>query len=42
LNQHLENFAKGVIDTGDVIFYLTFIGLCLFLSVRSLAAWKWR
>ena len=39
---HLENFSKGLIDTRDLFFYLSFIGGALFLSVRSLAAWKWR
>lgn len=39
---HLENFTKGLIDTRDVFFYLTFIGGALFLAVRGLAAWKWR
>ncbi|MCC6728602.1 MAG: ABC transporter permease [Chthonomonadales bacterium] len=39
---HLESFTKGLIDTRDIFFYLTFIGAALFLSVRALAAWKWR
>jgi ABC-2 type transport system permease protein len=42
LRQHLENFSKGIIDTKDVIYYLSVIGLCLLLSVRALASWKWR
>jgi ABC-2 type transport system permease protein len=42
MRQHLENFSKGIIDTKDVIYYLSVIGLCLLLSVRALAAWKWR
>jgi ABC-2 type transport system permease protein len=39
---HLESFAKGLIDTRDLFFYLSFIGGMLFLSVRAVAAWKWR
>jgi ABC-2 type transport system permease protein len=39
---HLDSFARGLIDTRDLFFYLTFIGGALFLSVRALAAWKWR
>ena len=39
---HLESFGKGLIDTRDVFFYLSFIGGALFLSVRALSAWKWR
>jgi ABC-2 type transport system permease protein len=42
IQQHLENFAKGVIDTKDVIYYLSVIVLCLLLSVRATQAWKWR
>jgi ABC-2 type transport system permease protein len=39
---HLDNFTKGLIDTRDIFFYLSFTGGMLFLSVRSLSAWKWR
>lgn len=36
LPEHLDNFAKGVIDTRDVIFYLNFIVFFIFLTLRSL------
>lgn len=39
---HLDAFARGLVDTRDLFFYLSFIGGMLFLSVRALAAWKWR
>ena len=39
---HLESFGKGLIDTRDVFFYVSFIAGALFLSVRALSAWKWR
>ncbi len=39
---HLESFGKGLIDTRDVFFYVSFIVGALFLSVRALSAWKWR
>ncbi|MBI5182275.1 MAG: ABC transporter permease subunit [Nitrospirae bacterium] len=42
LTQHLEGFAKGVIDSGDVIYYLNFIMLCLFLTLRALESKRWR
>ncbi len=42
LPTHLDAFAKGLIDTRDLFFYLSFIGGMLFLTVRALAAWKWR
>jgi ABC-2 type transport system permease protein len=33
---HLDNFAKGVIDTRDVIYYLNFTAFFIFLTLRSL------
>jgi len=39
---HLDNFAKGLIDTRDLFFYLSFVGGMLFLTVRAVAAFKWR
>lgn len=39
---HFENLARGVIDTRDVIYYLSLIGLFLFLAVRSLESRKWK
>ena len=42
LNDHLENFSKGVIDTRDVIYYLNFVLLCLFLTLRSVESRRWR
>jgi ABC-2 type transport system permease protein len=39
---HFEPFSKGVIDTKDVVFYLSMIFLGLFLSARSLESLRWR
>jgi len=39
---HFEPFAKGVIDTKDVIFYLTMIFFGLFLTARSVESLRWR
>ncbi len=38
---HIEGFAKGVIDTTDVIYYLIFISLFIFLTLRVLESKKW-
>ena len=35
-----ENFAKGLIDTRDILYFVSLIGFCLLLSVRALAAVK--
>ncbi len=39
---HFENFAKGVLDSKDVIFYLSVIFFGLFLTVRSMESLRWR
>jgi ABC-2 type transport system permease protein len=40
--EHNDNFAKGVLDTKDVVYYLNFIALALFLTLRSLEARRWK
>ena len=42
LLQHMEDFAKGVIDTRHLVYYATTAALFLFLTSRALAAKKWR
>jgi ABC-2 type transport system permease protein len=39
---HFEPFSKGVIDSKDVVFYLSVIFFGLFLSQRSLESLRWR
>jgi ABC-2 type transport system permease protein len=39
---HFEPFSKGVIDTKDVIFYVTMIFFGLFLTARSVESTRWR
>ena len=40
--EHFDSFAKGVLDTKDVIYYVNFTALALFLALRSLEARRWR
>lgn len=40
--QHFEPFSKGVIDTKDVIYFVSLIFFGLFLSARSLESLRWR
>jgi len=42
LIEHFEDFAKGVLDTGHVVFYLSFIFMGIFLSYVSIESSKWR
>ena len=39
---HMESFSRGVIDTKDLIYYLSMIFLGLFLTSRSLESLRWR
>ena len=39
---HMESFSRGVIDTKDLIYYLSMIFLGLFLTARSLESMRWR
>jgi ABC-2 type transport system permease protein len=39
---HLDDFIKGVIDTANVVFYLTFAFVGLFLTYRSLESLRWK
>ena len=40
--QHFDSFSKGVIDSRDVIYYLSAIFIGLFLTARSLESLRWR
>lgn len=39
---HFEGFSKGIIDTKDVVFYVSMIFLGLFLTARSMESLRWR
>src|SRR3990172_582621 len=42
INEHIESMSKGVVDSTDIIYYLCFIVLFLFLTLRSLETKRWR
>ena len=39
---HFEPFSKGIIDTKDIVFYVSAIFLGLFLTSQSLESLRWR
>lgn len=39
---HFDSFAKGVLDTKDILYYLGFTSLALFFTLRSLESRRWR
>ena len=42
LEDHFDDFARGVIDTKHLVFYLSFISLGLFLTAKSVETERWR
>ena len=42
LTGHFNDFARGVIDTNNIIYYLSFIFVTLFLAIRNLESKRWR
>jgi ABC-2 type transport system permease protein len=42
LINHYNNFGQGLVTTSDVFFYLSFIGIGLFLTHRVLDSYRWR
>ncbi len=39
---HMENFSKGLVDSKDVVFYLSMMFFFLFLTQRSMESLRWR
>jgi len=39
---HFDGFAKGVLDSKDVIFYLSMIFFGLFITSRAMESLRWR
>lgn len=42
ITEHLDDFAKGVIDTKHVIYYVSFMTFGLFLTAKSVDSERWR
>jgi ABC-2 type transport system permease protein len=40
--EHYDTFAKGILDTKDVIYYVNFTILALFIGLKSLEARRWK
>ena len=39
---HFDDFSKGIIDTGSIVFFLSFIVFGIFLTYRSIDSIRWR
>jgi ABC-2 type transport system permease protein len=42
LLEHYKDFARGVIVLKDVIYHVSFTGVCLFATFKSIESSKWR
>jgi ABC-2 type transport system permease protein len=42
IGDHLDGFTRGLIDTKDLVYYVSGVGLALFLTLRSLDSKRWK
>ena len=42
ITEHMDTFSRGLIDTKDLVYYVSAIALALFLTLRSLDSKRWR
>jgi ABC-2 type transport system permease protein len=42
ITDHMDGFSRGIVDTKDLVYYLSAIALALFLTLRSLESKRWR
>ena len=42
MRSHFSDFARGIIDTGNIVYYISIIAVFLFLTIRSVETRRWR
>jgi len=42
ITKHMDSFAKGVLDSRDIVYYLAFIVFFFFLTLRQTETYRWR
>lgn len=42
LINHFKDFSRGTLNSSDIVYYFSFIGLGLFLTYRVLESYRWR
>lgn len=42
LTGHVEDFLRGIVDTGHIVYYLSFITFGLFLTAKAVDSERWR
>ncbi len=41
LSSHFENFSKSILDINGIIYFLSVIAICIFLTVQSITKRRW-
>jgi len=42
IDGHFENISRGVVDSRDVLYYVSVMGVCLLLATTALESRKWK
>ena len=42
MNAHFTDFARGVLDTSHIVYYISMAAVFLFIAIRSLETRRWR
>jgi ABC-2 type transport system permease protein len=42
IGNHFENISRGIIDTRELIYYFSVMGVCLLVATLSLESRRWR
>ena len=42
VDYHISNMSRGVVDTRNVIYFISVIGMFLFATVQVLSSRKWK
>jgi ABC-2 type transport system permease protein len=40
--RHFDDFTRGVIDSSNLVFFISMIAFCVFLTLRSIDSLRWR
>jgi ABC-2 type transport system permease protein len=42
IGNHFDNISRGIVDSRDVVYYLSVMGVCLLTATLSLESRRWR
>ena len=41
MNNHFESMAKGIISVSDIVYYFSFVGLCVLATKKNISSRNW-